>query len=234
MNAVSSNGRMIVLITGVMLAGSVSVAVGQTTYSRADFTGRGVALAAAVTHAPLPEVPFGALSLTGSLGRYAPATGAGPVLVLVLPQWWLSTNLSLFSTLGHGADENQIVEVVRVGLRYLPASLHFRGLQPSFELSQTWIAGLQEMKLAKWNAYRWTYSGSFGSWLLAGGLRTIQLRLFTRSSFRGAGVPGTIEATINQWSFAAGYPLQDWLQLTGQLLLTGSLVTAGMQISLAL
>ena len=225
---------MIVLITGVMLAGSVSVAVGQTTYSRADFTGRGVALAAAVTHAPLPEVPFGALSLTGSLGRYAPATGAGPVLVLVLPQWWLSTNLSLFSTLGHGADENQIVEVVRVGLRYLPASLHFRGLQPSFELSQTWIAGLQEMKLAKWNAYRWTYSGSFGSWLLAGGLRTIQLRLFTRSSFRGAGVPGTIEATINQWSFAAGYPLQDWLQLTGQLLLTGSLVTAGMQISLAL
>lgn len=225
---------MIVLITWGMLAGSVSVAVGQTTYSRADFTGRGVALAAAVTHAPLPEVPFGALSLTGSLGRYAPATGAGPVLVLVLPQWWLSTNLSLFSTLGHGADENQIVEVVRVGLRYLPASLHFRGLQPSFELSQTWIAGLQEMKLAKWNAYRWTYSGSFGSWLLAGGLRTIQLRLFTRSSFRGAGVPGTIEATINQWSFAAGYPLQDWLQLTGQLLLTGSLVTAGMQISLAL
>ena len=234
MNAVSSNGRMIALITAGMLAGSVSEALGQTTYSKADFTGRGIALAAVVTHAPLPEVPFGALSLTGSMSRYAPANGTGPVLVLVLPQWWLSTNLSLFSTLGHGADENQIVEVVRVGLRYLPASLHLKGLQPSFELSQTWIAGLQEMKLAKWNAYRWTYSGPFGSWLLAGGLRMIQLRLFTRPAFRGQGVPGKIETTVSQWSIAAGYPLQDWLQVTGQLLLTGSVVTAGIQLSLAL
>ncbi len=234
MNAVLSEGRMIALIAAGMLAGSVSVALGQTTYSRAEFTSRGVALAAAVTHAPLPEIPFGALSLTGSMGRYAPATGAGPVLVLVLPQWWLSSNLSLFSTLGHGADDNQIVELVRVGLRYLPAGLHVRGFLPSFELSQTWVAGLQEMKLAKWNAYRWTYSGRFGSWLLTGGLRTIQLRLFTRPTFRGEDVPGKIEATVSQWSFAAGYPLQDWLQLTGQLLLTGGMLTAGMQMSLAL
>ena len=147
---------------------------------------------------------------------------------------WVSPNLSIFGSVGSGMDEESIVRLLRMGVRYLPEGLIFGDWGPEISLAQTRVEGLREMGVVKWNELRLGYGGRLGKFRFMGGLQLLRLRIFTESAYRAESVQRRLERSVKQLMLSMGYDITTWSRLSGQLVQTGRSLQPGLQLSFAL
>lgn len=191
-------------------------------------------VSAAMIPAPLPRGEFAPVTATFYPVAYRPHAGSGlQILPVIGLQWWVSPNLAIVGGLGSGLAGQQIIQPLRIGLRYLPASLTLGPLTPEITFVQNRIEGLPEYGL-KWNEVSWAYSAKIGFMNVAGALVLLFQSVFPRSTAKGPDVPEKLEATTRVLALSAGYDVFRWLRLSVQVKANPDFVTMGAQLSLAI
>ena len=197
-------------------------------------------VSAAMIPAPFPRGEFAPLTATFYPAVYYPHTDSGLRLLPVIGfQWWVSPNLAIVGGLGSGLipqdaglTGQQVVQLSRVGLKYLPESLALGPFRPEITLARNGIEGLPDYRLT-WNEASWVYSARFGSVNIACALLFLYQSIFPRSEAEALDVPGKLEATTRMLALSAGYDLFRGLRLSVQAKVGSGLVTGGIQLSLA-
>lgn len=222
------------LLAVALMAGGTDLVSGQASLSNTEFKARAADIAATTTIASMPGTDFGQVSLILFAVRQKPAGEHARSIAAVTPQMWVSPNLSIFGSVGSGRDEDSIVRLLRMGVRYLPEILIFGDWAPEITLAQTRVEGLREMGVVKWNEFRLGYAGRIGKIWFMGGLQLLRLRIFTESAYRAAGVDRRLERSVKQLMLSMGYDITTWARLSGQLAQSGLSLTPGLQLSIAL
>lgn len=198
-------------------------------------------VSAAMIPAPLPRGEFAPVTATFYPVAYRPHAGSGlQILSVISLQWWVSPNLAVVGGLGSGLTPQdaglmgqQVVQLLRIGLRYLPASLTLGPLTPEITFVQNRIEGLPEYGL-KWNEVSWAYGAKIGFVNVAGALVLMFQSVFPRLEVKAAGVSGKLEATTRFFLLSAGYDVFRWLRLSVQVKANPNFATGGVQLSLAI
>jgi len=201
-----------------------------------------------MTFAPFPRGEFSPIAITIYPAWYRPGDRGKYMLPLVGLQWWVSPNLALLGGIAHGASDKYIVQYVRVGLRYLLASLGIGPFTPEFYVTQNKVTGLnpsvdqggldeQGNKAydTRWNEIGWCYAGRLGGIHWSGSVLHIDQRTFVKSG-------GRLDLSYYLFSLSTGYDIFPWLRCSARLVLhsplayhTGqSIIRGGVQLSLAI
>lgn len=210
----------------------------QTPRPKSDFVNLGAEGALAAIPAPLPLTPFGPLSVTLFPMIFRPeGRGSDNPELLLLPivelQWWLSPNLSIHGGLGSGVFAEQLPSLRRLGIRYLPELLAFDSGTPEFALAQGRIDGMAGYTL-KWNELLWTYTYNLGAVDISGGFAWLYITVFPDKAYRADEVSGRLEVTTRAYTLAAAWRVWRHYRLAGRLILNSEMVSAGVQLSLAI
>lgn len=229
----SSKGRFLLIVGLLGMFILVVPAVAQNTPGADAPMHRAQQVATQLLLGPLPRSEFSPTSVTIYLARYQPGEKKKYVLPMFDLQWWVSPNLAIAGGLGSGLAGQQIIQPLRIGLRYLPASLTLGPLTPEITFVQNRIEGLPEYGL-KWNEVSWVYSAKIGFMNVAGALVLLFQSVFPRSTAKGPDVPEKLEATTRILALSAGYDLFRWLRLSAQVKANPNFVTMGAQLSLAI
>ena len=198
-------------------------------------------VSAAMIPAHLPRGEFAPVTANFYPVAYRPHAGSGlQILPVIGLQWWVSSNLAVAGGLGSGLTPQdaglmgqQVVQLLRIGLKYLPGSFTLGPLTPEITFVQNRIEGLPEYGL-KWNEVSWTYGAKIGSVNVAGALVLMFQSVFPRSEVKAAGVSGKLEATTRFSLLSAGYDVFRWLRLSVQAKVNPDFITGGVQLSLAI
>ncbi len=200
-------------------------------------------VSAAMIPAPLPRGEFAPVTATFYPVAYRPHAGSGlQILPVIGLQWWVSPNLAVVGGLGSGLTPDtlirglmgqQVVQLLRIGLRYLPGSFTLGPLTPEITFVQNRIEGLPEYGL-KWNEVSWAYGAKIGSVNVAGALVLMFQSVFPWSEVKAAGVSGKLEATTRLFLLSADYDVFRWLRLSVQAKVNPDFITGGVQLSLAI
>ncbi len=194
--------------------------------------------AAAAIPAPLPLTPFGPLSVTLFPMMFKPeGEGSDNPELLLLPvvemQWWLSPNLAIHGGLGSALFAEQLPSLRRLGIRYLPELLASESGTPEFALAQGRIDGLAPYTL-KWNELLWTYTYNLGAADISGGFAWLYISIFPDKAHRADEVSGKVEVATRAYSLAASWRVWPGIRLAGRLIINPEIVSAGVQLSLAI
>ncbi len=201
---------------------------------RADFLSDAEITSAAMIPAPLPGVEVAHITATLYPVMYRANTDSDlQILPVVNLQWWISPNLSLVGGLGSGLNSRSIVQLMRIGFRYLPESLELGRWTPEITLTRSRIEGLPDYEL-KWNEAGCTYCTQWGRVKAAGGILFTFQGIFPRSGSKAPEVPGKLEANTWMLQLAIGYNLFPWLVLSAQAKMNPDFSTAGAQMSIAI
>ena len=160
----------------------------------------------------------------GSDLQFMPAVGL---------QWWVSPNLAIVGGLGSGLTGQQVIQLLRVGLRYLPESLALGPFRPEITLVKNGIEGLPDYRLT-WNEASWAYGARFGSVNITCALVFVYQSIFPGSAAEASDVPDKLEATTRMLALSAGYDLFRRLKVSVQAKVGPGLITGGTQLSLAI
>ena len=221
---------LLVLVIGAPLIGRSSSLIPDRSY----FLSFAEKVSAAMIPAPLPRGEFAPVTATFYPVAYRPHAGSGlQILPVIGLQWWVSPNLAVVGGLGSGLMGQQVVQLLRIGLRYLPESFTLGPLTPEITFVQNRIEGLPEYGL-KWNEVSWAYGAKIGSVNVAGALVLMFQSVFPRSEVKAADVSGKLEATTRFFLLSAGYDVFRWLRLSVQAKVNPDFITGGVQLSLAI
>ncbi|MBA7649876.1 MAG: hypothetical protein GH143_07905 [Calditrichaeota bacterium] len=208
---------------------------------RSYFLSSAAQVSAAMIPAPLPRGEFALITATFYPVAYRPHAGSGLQLMPAVGlQWWVSPNLAIVGGLGSGLTPQnagltgqQVVQMLRIGLRYLPESLTLGPFMPEITFVQNGIEGLPDYRLT-WNEASWAYDAKFGSVNIACALVFVYQRVFPRSTAKAPDVPGKLEATTRILALSAGCDLFRWLRVSVQAKVSPGFITGGVQLSLAI
>ena len=225
----------------VLVIGAPLIARSPGLRDRSYFLSFAEKVSTAMIPAPLPRGEFAPVTATFYPVAYRPHAGSGlQILPVIGLQWWVSPNLAVIGGLGSGLTPQdaglmgqQVVQLLRIGLRYLPGSFTLGPLTPEITFVQNRIEGLPEYGL-KWNEVSWAYGAKIGSVNVAGALVLMFQSVFPRSEVRAAGVSGKLEATTRFFLLSAGYDVFRWLRLSVQAKVNPDFITGGVQLSLAI
>ena len=228
---------LLVLVIGAPLIGRSSSLIPDRSY----FLSFAEKVSAAMIPAPLPRGEFAPVTATFYPAVYrSNASSDLQMLPAIGLQWWVSPNLAVVGGLGSGLTPQdagltgqQVVQLLRIGLRYLPESLALGPFMPEITFVQNRIEGLPEYGL-KWNEVSWAYGAKIGSVNVAGALVLMFQSVFPRSEVKAAGVSGKLEATTRFFLLSAGYDVFRWLRLSVQAKVNPDFITGGVQLSLAI
>ncbi len=165
---------------------------------------------------------------------YYPHTDSSLRLLPVIGlQWWVSPNLALVGGLGSGLNGQQVVQLLRIGLRYLPESLALGPFRPEITFVKNGIEGLPDYRLT-WNEASWAYGARFGSVNITCALVFVYQSIFPGSEAEASDVPDKLEATTRMLALSAGYDLFRRLKVSVQAKVGPGFITGGTQLSLAI
>ena len=198
-------------------------------------------VSAAMIPAPLPRGEFALVTATFYPVAYRPHDGSGrQILPVIGLQWWVSPNLAVVGGLGSGLTPQdagltgqQVVQMLRIGLRYLPEFLTLGPFMPEITFVQNGIEGLPDYRLT-WNELTLAYGAKIGSVNVAGALVLMFQSVFPRSTAKAPDVPGKLEATTRILALSAGCDLFHWLRVSVQAKANPGFITGGVQLSLAI
>ncbi len=198
-------------------------------------------VSAAMIPAPFPRREFAPVTATFYPVAYRPHAGSDlQFMPAVGLQWWVSPNLAIVSGLGGGLvpqdaglTGQQAVQLLRIGLRYLPESLALGPFSPEITLVKNGIEGLPDYRLT-WNEASWAYGARFGSVNITCALVFVYQSVFPGSAAEASDVPDKLEATTRMLALSAGYDLFRRLKVSVQAKVGPGLITGGVQLSLAI
>ena len=219
---------------GVALALLISAAQGQGDLSRSDFGRRADQLAAQLGPSTAQGLEFGQVSLAFIPGQYVAADSSRIFMAMVMPQMWLSDNLAAQGGVGFGVGAEQLVQMLRISLIYLPATLTAWGWQPEVMVAQNRIDGLPEMSTVKWNEARWSYKKEVAGWQLSTGLTLLFQRIFINGDFSIDGKSARVVRSTRMANFSLGRRLFGSMGVTGRLVAGDQALTIGIEMSAAL
>ena len=202
--------------------------------SEDDFSERSARLAMQIVPSTAQGLDFGQVSLSFLPGQYVASDGTLIFFGMAMPQMWVSTNLAIKGGLGFGSGGDYLVQMLRLSLVYLPATLAVRGWQPEIVMAQNRIDGLPEMTTVKWNEVRWRYKNLMGGWQISAGVTLLYQRIFTRSAFTIDGQSVKYERTVRLLNLSLGRRLFGRIAMTGHLALGNDANTAGFDMSVGL
>ncbi len=243
-----------IFLTGLALSVLPCAAQGSDSLQTLTILARNMAVD--LTFGPLPRSDFGQVSATIFPSFYRPVSETQYLLPLVGLQLWVSPNLALTGGLGSGRADGQMVQYVRTGLRYLPASLSFGPFTPEFTFTQCAVGGLSQTIApapadisgngtdvpvspgrydSRWNEIGWGYTGYLGDFSLSAKL----VALF-QGTFIGAGRKLTRNSAF--LAISAGHNIFRWFRVSAHLMLSHDLndhpswraFAGGAQLSLAI
>ena len=201
---------------------------------RSYFLSSAAQVSAAMIPAPLPEGEFAPIAVAFYPAVYRPHAYSGLQLLPVVElQWWVSPNLAVVGGLGSGLTVRQVVQLLRIGLRYRPESLTLGPFIPEITFVQNRIEGLPDYRLT-WNEASWAYGVKFGPVNIACALVLVYQSVFPRSAAKASDVPGKLEATTRVLALSAGYDLLRWLRVSVQAKVNPGFITGGIQLSLGI
>ncbi len=202
--------------------------------SHSDFISAAERVTAAMIPAPLPEGEFSpiAVALYPAVYRLHAYSGL-QLLPVVELQWWVSPNLAVVGGLGSGLTVQQVVQMLRIGLRYRPEPLTLGPFMPEITFIQNRIEGLPDYRLT-WNEASWAYGVKFGPVNIACALVLVYQSVFPRSAAKASDVPGKLEATTKVLALSAGCDLFRWLRVSVQAKVNPGFITGGIQLSLGI
>ncbi len=202
--------------------------------SHSDFISAAERVTAAMIPAPLPEGEFAPIAVAFYPAVYRPHAYSGLQLLPVVElQWWVSPNLAVVGGLGSGLTVQQVVQMLRIGLRYRPESLTLGPFMPEITFIQNRIEGLPDYRLT-WNEASWAYGVKFGPVNIACTLVFVYQSIFPRSAAKASDVPGKLEATTRVLALSAGCDLFRWLRVSVQAKVNPGFITGGIQLSLGI
>ena len=221
-------------LQGLALALMISAAQGQTELSRSDFGTRADQLAAQLSPSTAQGLEFSQVSLSFIPGQYVAAENSRIFLGMVMPQMWLSANLAAQGGVGFGVGAEQLVQMLRISLIYLPATLTAWGWHPEVVVAQNRIDGLPEMSTVKWNEARWSYKKEVAGWQFSTGLTLLFQRIFINGAFSNDGKSARVVRSTRMANFSLGRRLFGSLGVTGRLVAGDQSLTVGIEMSAAL
>ena len=221
----------------VLLAGGTLILLSslqaQGTFDEADFTSLARRVSVAGTLSQLPGGEFGTVTATIYPMIYQSESNDDQFLATVGLQWWVSPNLALAGGLGAGIAEQQVTQIRKVGLRYLPPTLQLGSLNPEVLFMQSMVEGSRVYTL-KWNELRFVYSSVAKRLHYAFGIVLLYPRMFPQKEFRAEGVPGKLELSNSYWMMSAGFNLFWWLELSARVILGSKTIHGGAQLTVAI
>ena len=228
--------RYIATLLAVTISAAVPLMAGSPKLAKDQsyFFSSAEKVSAAMIPAPLPRAEFALVTATFYPVAYSPHAGSGPQLMPAVGlQWWVSPNLAIVGGLGSGLAGQQVVQMLRIGLRYRPESLTLGPFMPEITFVQNGIEGLPDYRLT-WNEASWAYDAKFGPVNIACALVFVYQRVFPRSTAKAPDVPGILEATTRILALSAGCDLFRWLRVSVQAKVSPGFITRGVQLSLAI
>ena len=231
----SSRAVLMAAVAGAALAVPLSACTPPPVLTQDYFASFARRVSLEATAAALPREEFAPASFTFLPVLYHPYSCSDlQMLPAVRAQWWVSPNLALLGGLGGALAGTSIVQLVQVGLRYLPGSATLGPFTPEFLFVQQRMDGLPQYTL-KWNHFQWGYGVQSGPWHGTAAVALMYQRSFPKASEALAeDVPGRLTADAASLILSAGYDVFAWARVTARLAWNPVVTSGGVQMSLAL
>lgn len=207
----SSESLRSCLLCGIVLV--IMPLAAQTGISESEYTSLARRISARFADPYLPRSEFSTITATLDPGIYRTREREIGLLPVWTSQWWVSPNLALYGGLGAGINQEAIIQIRAIGLRFLPGILELGRFVPELTFSQHRIEGDRDYTL-KWNELRLFYALHAAKQSYAVGLMLQYPRMFPSSASRAPGVPSRLELNQRALAITASHEILPWLQLT--------------------